>query len=599
MTLQQQIAAAQRRLWLNRFLSKSAVTFAIAIFAFALALAANRLFDLRWPMYWLAGAALGLSLAVAVIWAFATREDALTASARLDEAAGLRERVSTSQFCVDAQDPFAAAVIADAEKAVRGVRVGRVLTIGAPPQLGWAVAAAVFAFLPLLIPTGLFKPAQARANEEQKKAIESTRVAVKHQMDQLREMVEKTPALDDIKPKDDDLDLGGVAKEQSPADIRHEALKKIDRYEDALRQKKNSDRYDSLNEMKKMMRAVKPPSSQDAPTEKLAKALQQGDFKTAKEEVEKLQEQLATLKSEEDKEMVQKIGAQLEELSKQLDKIALDDDLKKQLEQAGLKKEDVEKALERLSKKDLEQLQKKLEEGGMNKEQAEQLAKKLQQKQESKSMASKLAQSMKGSASQAKSGAAEAASAKLAQAGQQLSELEQLEQEMSQLEAAGNAVADAKNNLDNGCKSCGGSGKQGEKPCSACGGKGGKSGQSAGGMGTDPAQGRGGRAESEPAQVAFKSERQKVHTGKGAIVGQLVFEGEQIPGEATSEISKAVAAAEREASDAIHRDRVPRQYQKAVRSYFSKLNPKGKSEDPASRSAAPEADQPVPDSKDE
>jgi hypothetical protein len=91
-------------------------------------------------------------------------------------------------------------------------------------------------------------------------------------------------------------------------------------------------------------------------------------------------------------------------------------------------------------------------------------------------------------------------------------------------------------------------------------------------MGRDPAQGRGGRAEQEQSAVAFKTERQKVHTGKGAIVGQLVFEGEQIPGEASSELSKTVAAAEREASDLIHRDRVPRQYHKAVRSYFSKVN---------------------------
>ena len=90
-------------------------------------------------------------------------------------------------------------------------------------------------------------------------------------------------------------------------------------------------------------------------------------------------------------------------------------------------------------------------------------------------------------------------------------------------------------------------------------------------MGRDPAQGRGGRAEQEEAPVAFKTERQKVYTGKGAIVGQLVFEGEQVPGEASSELSKTVAAAEREASDLIHRDRVPRQYHKAVRSYFSKV----------------------------
>jgi len=452
-TLAQQIAAAQRRLWLNRFLAKLAITFACALVVFAVVLAVRRLFDFAWPISWIGGAAGGLSLVISVIWTAVTREDALVAGARLDDAAGLRERVSSSQFCAATEDEFAAAVVADAEKAVRGIQVSRVIGINPPPQWGWVVAAVIFAFVPLLIPTGLLKPAQAKTAEERKQAIESTRVAVKHQMDQLRDLVEKTPALEDVKPKDEDLDLGGVTKEQSPADIRHEALKKIDRYEDALRQKKNSDRYDSLSDMKKMMRALKPPSSQEAPTQNLAKALQQGDFKTAKEEIEKLQEQLATLKSEDDKEMVQKIGQQLEELSKQLEKIALDENLKKELEQAGIKKEDIEKALERLSKKDIEQLKKKLEESGMSKEKAEQLAKKLQKNQESKSMASKLAQSMKGSASEAKTGAAENASAKLAQAGEQLSELEQLEQEMAQLESTAEAMADARKEIEQRCPS--------------------------------------------------------------------------------------------------------------------------------------------------
>lgn len=91
-------------------------------------------------------------------------------------------------------------------------------------------------------------------------------------------------------------------------------------------------------------------------------------------------------------------------------------------------------------------------------------------------------------------------------------------------------------------------------------------------MGKDPGQGRGGQAQKEETAVGFKTERQKVYTGKGAIVGQLVFEGEQIPGKASSEVTQTVAAAEREASDLIHRDRVPRQYHKAVRSYFSKVN---------------------------
>ena len=453
MTLNQQIAAAQRRLWANRFLAKLTFAFAVGVFIFALVWTVQRLFDFHWPLGWIAAALGSVILIASFIWTVATRENALTAGAHLDQAAGLRERVSTSQYCAQSDDEFAGAVVADAENAVRGIQVRRLIRLTPPPQWGWALAAGLFAGVPLLIPSGLLKPAQAKASEEKKATIESTRVAVKHQMDQLRDLVEKTPALEDVKPKDEELDLGGVTKEQSPSDIRHEALKKIDRYEDALRQKKNSDRYDALNKTKKMMRAVKPPGSEEAATQKLAKSLQQGDFKTAREEIENLKEQLATLKSEEDKEMVQKIGQQLEDLSKQLDRVARDEKLARELEQAGIKKEDVEKMLERLSKKDLEQLQKKLEESGMSKEQAEKLARQLEKKQGLKSMSSKLAQSMKGSAGAAKAGEAENAAEKLSQASEQLSELEQLEQEMAQLDAAASAMADAKKDIEQQCPS--------------------------------------------------------------------------------------------------------------------------------------------------
>ncbi len=598
MILDQQIAATQRRLWANRFLSNCTAAFAIAFFLFTSIWIVERLFDFHWPMMWVGVSIAAIAFVTSAIWTWTTREDALTAGACLDQAAGLRERVSTSQYCTPGQDEFADAVLADAEKAIRGIRVGRIIRLTPPSQWGWAVAAVVFAILPLLIPVGLLKPAEAKASEEKKAVVESTRVAVKHEMDQLRELVDKTPVLEDVKAKDEQLDLGGVTKEQSPADIRHEALKKIDRYEDALRQKKNSERYDSLADTRKMMRAVKPPESDEAATQKLAKALQQGDFKSAKEEVEKLQEQLATLKSDEDKEMVQKIGQQLEELSKQLEKAASEEKLAKELEDAGIKKEDIEKMLEHLSKKDLEQLQKKLEESGMSKEKAEKLAKQFEQKQGAKSMASKMAQSMKGSASEAKAGQGESAAAKLSQAGEQLGELEKLEQEMSQLDAAASAMADAKKDIEQHCSKCGGSGQLGGKPCDKCGGKGKQPGN--GGMGQQPGQGRGGQAEKQESSVAFKTERQKVHTGKGAIVGQLVFEGEQIPGTASSEVTKTVAASEREASDLIHRDRVPRQYQKAVKTYFSKVNRNSKPErGPAeSESKKTNEDQPADEKKD-
>ena len=120
-------------------------------------------------------------------------------------------------------------------------------------------------------------------------------------------------------------------------------------------------------------------------------------------------------------------------------------------------------------------------------------------------------------------------------------------------------------------------GTQGGQPCKTCNGTGGRGNQGDGeqgagsGMGRQPGQGRGGKAEQEKTDVAFRTEKQKLYTGKGAIIGQFLFDGEQIPGEATSNLSETVSASEREASELIHRDRLPRQYHRAVRAYFSSM----------------------------
>ena len=71
--------------------------------------------------------------------------------------------------------------------------------------------------------------------------------------------------------------------------------------------------------------------------------------------------------------------------------------------------------------------------------------------------------------------------------------------------------------------------------------------------------------------MGFKTERGKVHTGKGAIIGQFLFDGEQVKGDVTSSFTDVVLAAEHDASDRINRNRIPRQYHKAVKTYFSSV----------------------------
>jgi len=449
--LEHQIRAAQRRLWLNRWSHQFCFLAAFAGLAFAVTVLTKRLFDLPLPLLWIGVGAAAVVTVASVIWTVLTRESAESAAARLDEAAGLRERISSGRYCIGDEDPFALAVVADAERVGSAITVRQHIRLKVPPPLAWTVGSLVLSAIMFLVTPGLLKPKEAAAREERREAIEATHVAVKKQMDQLREMTETTPALEDLKPQFGDMDAF-AGKTDSPADIRHEALKKIDRLEDAVKQKRASDRYDAVPEMRKRLRGLKAPGSEEAPTQKLAKALSEGDFKTAKEELESLREQLATLKSEEDKEAVAKLSKQLDDLAKQIDKLAKDELLAQKLEQAGLTKEETERMLERLSKKDLEQLQKKLEESGMSREQIEKIAKQVQQNKSAGAAAKKLAQSMKQGA---KAAAGETGNAMegLSQAAEQLGELEKLEQEMNQLEATADALQQTKSDIDKPCPS--------------------------------------------------------------------------------------------------------------------------------------------------
>jgi len=103
---------------------------------------------------------------------------------------------------------------------------------------------------------------------------------------------------------------------------------------------------------------------------------------------------------------------------------------------------------------------------------------------------------------------------------------------------------------------------RGGRPCERCNGRGGL-----GGYG----RGRGGLAQEQQTAVGFKTERTKVKTTKGAIIGEFLIDGEQVRGEVSSKLRETVAAGERDASDLIHRDRIPRQYHKAIKDYFTNL----------------------------
>ncbi|RJP31097.1 MAG: hypothetical protein C4547_15730 [Phycisphaerales bacterium] len=570
--LEKQVRAAQHRLWVNRWFDRTAWCLAGAVAVFAAIVLVQRSYGLLLPVQTILAGIAGLALLVSIVWTAAGRESADFAAARLDEAAGLRERISSGRYCVGSDDPFAQAVLADATEVSARVSVRQHLRYTLPQGLGFAGLAALVAVAMFLIPLGWMTSAEAGLTGRETEAAQQTHDVVKKRLEDVIKVAETNPALEDLKA---DLEVardlpGGQL--QRPEVIRHEAIKKLDKLADAVKKKTEDPKYASVDEFRRMMRGLQMPKESDAPTQKLSQALAQGDFKTAQEEIKALQEQLATLKSEEDKEMVENLSNQLEDLAKQIEKVAQDKQMVQKLEQAGVKKEDVERMLENLSKKDLEQVKQQLAEKGMSQQQIEQLAQQLQQKQMAGSAAKQMAQAMQQASQCNNPGQMGEAMQGLSQAADQMSNMEALEAEMNQLQSTLDSVQDAQQDLSDQCSQCNGTGQQNGQPCGACNGTGqcpGGSGNGQGGMGQQPGQGRGGMAPEEKTDVAFQVQRQQVKTGKGAIVGQFLVDGEQHEGEVSSELVEIVTAAERDATDAVTRDRVPRQYQKAVKDYFS------------------------------
>jgi len=561
--LEKQVKNAQHRLWLNRWFNRVSTCALVAAGVFAIVVLTQRLWDLPIPLLWVGCGIAVVALLFSGVWTFVQREGAGVAAAVLDEAAGLRERVSSGLYCGTSDDPFEQAVVADAERISGAISVRQHVRFTFPRQVGLAGVVLLVAAAMFLITPGVLKRSEASPLGSQADQITETRVLVKKRMESIKQMVQTNPALKDLDDEFKAINKTPTGTLNKPGEIRHEAVKKIDKLADAVKKKRRDNRYDSVNETRKMLRALKVLEQSTSPTQKLSKALAQGDFKTAREEIKELKEQLATLKSKEDKELAEELSRLLDKLASQLDKIAKDDQVKKKLQQAGLTKEEIDRIAESLKKKDMDQVKKQLEKKGMTQAQAQKLAKQLQQRQQACGNCKQLSKAMQQGAKCNQPGQMGEAIAGMSQAQDQLSNLEQLEQEMNQLDSAMADLQDTRDGLDKPCSGCNGTGMQNGKQCGKCKGS--------GGMGKRMRSGRGGLAPEEETQVGFKAQRGKVATTKGAIIGQLLVDGEQVKGDVSTEFVEIVSAAQRDASDSVNRDRVPRQYQKSIKDYFSSV----------------------------
>ncbi len=559
MILQRQVRKAQRRLWLTRWLRQLGWCVAAAGAAMSVLVMMDRVFALDVPFKMAAPVAAGIALIAATVWCWVGRDSTYAAATALDEAALLKERISSGLYCAGSQDEFARAVHADAERIATRITVSKHLPIRWHSSIGYAAGAVVVACLVMLLPTWdvLGKQSTRREQQSHQQRLASRKATFERRMGRLKRIAEQSPFLKDQFDELDALDQLDAMKAQKPDDLRREELKRIQRVDKAVREQRADARYGKVRELKKMLRQLQDPAQADTPASKLAKALASGDLAAAQQALKQMQEQLARLAKQGEDERVREMKKRLAELSRKLQGISPSKKLRADLRKAGLDPEQIERMLQTLTKKDLGQIASKLKAQGMSEKQIQKLLEELKKQQSAASAARRLGESLgRAAAEMSATGDMQIgeALAGMTAAAEQLSELERLEQEMMELDATLSQLAGLRQEGGE-LGACFGDGQPRPGP----------------GMGRKPGQGRGGIAPEEQTSLAFEKKKSPVKTTRGAIIHQFLINGVQVKGEAQSEYVEAAVAAEHDATDALSNDRIPRQYQTAVKKYFTKI----------------------------
>jgi hypothetical protein len=339
----------------------------------------------------------------------------------------------------------------------------------------------------------------------------------------------------------------------------NELLLKVDKDLEKLAAKKEMDRKQTLvkmndlakeladrrqqlggdNELKKQLAGMK--DLNKGPASKLADAMKNGEWDKAKEELQKLNEQLASGKL--DEATKKELEKQLARMQKKLDdaramrKQAMDD-LKKQIEQM---KRDGKLAEAGNLQQKLDQMKKQQ----VSSKQMAQLAKQMGECQ----------QCMKNGDQQGAAKALEQMMKQMDQMAQQGAEGEMLDMAMAQLEMAKDSMA---------CKECNGAG------CQACMGNLNANMNGKPGMGMGQGVGFGPRPE-ERNKTNMRDSMVKQNTGRGAAVIAGEAEGPNMRGNVREELKQEMTSQGSEPADPQVIEQLPKSQRENAEDYFNRL----------------------------
>ncbi len=548
--IKRQVTRARWRLILQQFLSIVTWTLFATLLAAVVALAVPKIWVLNvdkqmWTWSWIGGS-FAAGLVLAVIWTFFVRRGALEAAIEIDRRFGLKERVSsTLSLAPQELDTEAGqALLDDAVRRVSRIDVNERFGV----SLNWRAllpllpAIAVFALV-LAVPDAL--PRQPGSNSE-------TQAATKEQIKKVNEELKKKIAEQQKKAEESGLKDAEVLFKELQKELdklagkddldRKNALIKLNDLTKDI--EKRRDQLGGADEMRKQLNQMK--NIERGPADKVAKAIKDGDFKQALDELKKLQEELKN--GEMDQEQQQQLAQQLDQMQKKLEQmVQAHEQAKRDLEQ------EIKRKMEAGDLAEAGKLQQKLD----------QLNQQNQQMQRMQQMANKLGQCgqclQQGDGQQAAQQLGELA-ADLQQMQQELDELESLDDVMDQ-------IAQAKNAMN--CKECQGAG------CEACMGDGFNQGFGIGqgegnGNGLGEGQGFGDRPEERTDTGYYESQvRGKPRPGEAVRTGDA--DGPNVAGVSRETVKEEILNAVSKDPDPLVDQQLPRAQREQAKQYFERF----------------------------
>ncbi|HSZ56023.1 MAG TPA: hypothetical protein VK797_10200 [Tepidisphaeraceae bacterium] len=614
--------------WL-RAMAWAGIAYAIVVWA---AILIDKLVQVHLPKesiwFW---AGLGATILGSLVYALIRRPTAQEAAVAIDERLALKEKFSTALYVRPSQDPFAMAAVKDAERTADNVSLHKRFPVEVPRAAGGTAVAAVIVFLTALLvpPLDLFgiqanrlKQTQA-AEQDQKQAREAIRKAIVKLEAAPKAVADKEEirlALNDLRAMQEKPTI-------DPTHAKTTAQKAEEDYQKAIKDKikQNQDFAINQEEMKEF-KNLAPPADEPGPMADAHRALGQGKFDQAVDDLSKAVDNFDKM----EKKDQQKQADQMKNLSNALQKMANDpkvqQQIQKQLQQMGASQQQAQQMAQQMQRaangdkqaqQQVQQAAKQLaqqmnQKGGQSSQQrqmAQQMQKQVQQMQQqanSQAAAQQLAQSAQGLA-QAMQQAAQGGqqgqpkqgqNGQIAnkqgtnQPGQQqgnqqgkqqmANAAKQMQQQLQQMQAVANdAQQVAAGNGQNGQGNDGAPGQQnGGKQPNPNGpngvgqwGKGNNNGPPGNANGGGPGMAAGNNRpapEVAPFQVKNESDLSEKND-KGKVLASTFVKAGSIKGDAKMELHKVLPSVDKEATDEVDEQRIPRQDQEVVKGYFGNL----------------------------